>query len=140
VTLTLDWVIQHTVVHQSSSSIYMSNFTEIGKTFLWTDYQCFDAVGWAQEGHPACKKYEEDDGGWHWLVWMEWRPARWSVCLSLLIFPCTIKSRSSLLAPAHPGGPRKRAIKRLCVYPQAPLQVHGHMTQKLGKIAKLQPE
>ena len=23
------------------------------------------------------------------------------------------KSRSSLLAPAHPGGPRKRAIKRL---------------------------
>jgi len=34
-------------------------------------------------------------------------------CLSLLIFPCTIKSRSSLLAPAHPGGPGKRAIKRL---------------------------
>ena len=25
----------------------------------------------------------------------------------------TIKSRSSLLALAHPGGPRKRAIKRL---------------------------
>jgi len=37
------------------------------------------------------------------------------VCLPLLIFPCTIKSRSSLLAPAHPGGPRKRAVKRLCV-------------------------
>jgi len=31
----------------------------------------------------------------------------------LLIFPCTIKSRSSLLAPAHPGGPGERAIKRL---------------------------
>jgi len=27
--------------------------------------------------------------------------------------PCTIKSRSSLLAPAHPVGPRKRAVKRL---------------------------
>ena len=27
--------------------------------------------------------------------------------------PCTIKSRSSLLAPAHPGGPGKRAVKRL---------------------------
>jgi len=40
---------------------------------------------------------------------MDWRPTRWSVCLPLLIFPCTIKSRSSLLAPAHPGGPRKRA-------------------------------
>jgi len=25
--------------------------------------------------------------------------------------PCTIKSRSSLLAPAHPGGPGKRAVK-----------------------------
>jgi len=37
------------------------------------------------------------------------------VCLPLLISPCTIKSRSSLLAPAHPGGPGKRAVKRLCV-------------------------
>ena len=26
---------------------------------------------------------------------------------------CTINSRSSLLAPAHPGGPGKRAVKRL---------------------------
>jgi len=54
-----------------------------------------------------------DGGGGHWLVRMEWRPAGWSVCLLLLIFPCTIKSRSSLLAPAHPGGPGKRAVKRL---------------------------
>jgi len=43
-----------------------------------------------------------DGGGGHWLVWMEWRPAGWSVCLPLLMFPCTIKSRSSTLAPAHP--------------------------------------
>jgi len=35
--------------------------------------------------------------------------------LPLLIFPCTIKSRSSLQAPAHPVGPGKRAVKRLCV-------------------------
>jgi len=54
-----------------------------------------------------------DGGTGHWLVRMEWRPAGWSVCLPLLIFPCTIKSRSSLLAPAHPGGPGKRAVKRL---------------------------
>jgi len=47
---------------------------------------------------------------------MEWRPARLSVCPPLLIFPCTIKSRSSLLAPAHPGGPGKRAVERfVCV-------------------------
>jgi len=62
-----------------------------------------------QEGHPACKKWD-DGGGGHWLVHMEWRPAGWSVCLPLLIFHCTIKSRSSLLAPTHQGVPGKRAI------------------------------
>jgi len=31
------------------------------------------------------------------------------------ISPCTIKSRRFLLTPAHPGGPRKRAVQRLCV-------------------------
>jgi len=49
----------------------------------------------------------------HWLVRIEWRPSGLFVCLLLLIFPCTIKSRRSLLAPAHLGGPWKRAIKRL---------------------------
>jgi len=52
-------------------------------------------------------------GGGQWLFRTEWHPAGWSVCLPLLIFPCTIKSRSYLLAPAHPGGPRNRAVKRL---------------------------
>ena len=41
------------------------------------------------------------------LVRMEWRPAGWSVCLPLLISPRTIKSRSSLLAPAHQVVPEK---------------------------------
>ena len=59
-----------------------------------------------QEGHPACKRWG-DGGGGHWLVRKEWRPAGWSVYLPLLIFPCTTKSRSSLLAPAHLGGPKK---------------------------------
>jgi len=37
-TLTLDQVIRHTVVHQSSTSIYVPNFIEIRKkNFLWTD-------------------------------------------------------------------------------------------------------
>jgi len=52
-------------------------------------------------------------GGGHCLVWIEESPAGWSVCLPLLIFPCTIKSTSSLLAPAHPGGRGKKAVKRL---------------------------
>jgi len=54
-----------------------------------------------------------DDGGGHCLVRMEWRQAGWSMCLPLLIFPCTIKSRSFLLTLAHLGGPGKRAVKRL---------------------------
>jgi len=58
-------------------------------------------------------KYMGNGGGGHCLVRMEWRPAGWSVCLPLLIFPCTIKFRSSLLAPAYPGGPGKRAVKQL---------------------------
>jgi len=68
--------------------------------------QCFDTVGQQELG---------DGRGGHCLVRMEWR-AGWSVCLPLLIFPCTIKSRSSLLALAHPGGPGKRAVNsRVCV-------------------------
>jgi len=56
-----------------------------------------------------------DGGGGPWLVRMEWRPAGWSVYLPPLVFPCTIKSRSFRLAPAHPGGPGKMAVKRLSV-------------------------
>jgi len=50
---------------------------------------CFDTFGWAD---PACKKWG-DGGRGHWLVRMQWRPAGWSVFLSLLIFPCTINSK-----------------------------------------------
>jgi len=48
-----------------------------------------------------------------WSGWSGAQPD--GQCLPLLIFPCTIKSRSSLLALAHPGGPGKRAVKWLCV-------------------------
>jgi len=37
------------------------------------------------------------------------------VCLPLLIFPCTIKSRSSLLAPAQPGWSQKKGRKTVVV-------------------------
>ena len=37
VTLTLDRVIRHTVMHDSSSSIYVSNFIENGKPYLGLD-------------------------------------------------------------------------------------------------------
>jgi len=37
-TLTLDQVIVHTVLHQSSTSTYMPNFTEIEETFCGRTY------------------------------------------------------------------------------------------------------
>jgi len=64
---------------------------------------------------------------------MEWRLAGLSVCLPLLISPCTIKSRSSLLAPAHPGCPGKRAVKRLCVCVHVKLAAHSSLiTENTG--------
>ena len=36
-TLTLDRVIRHTIVHHSLTSTYMLNFIRIGENFLWTD-------------------------------------------------------------------------------------------------------
>ena len=65
-----------------------------------------------QEGHPACKK--------EWGGWQRWAlvsldgvaPSRMAGVSASVNFPCTMKSRSSLLATAHPGGPGKRAVKR----------------------------
>jgi len=54
-----------------------------------------------------------DGEGGHCLARMEWHPAGWLICLPLLVFRCTIKSRSFLMAPAHLGGPGKRAVKWL---------------------------
>jgi len=56
--------------------------------------QCFDTVGWWQEGHLACKNMG---------VW-------WRLALASLD---GVVPRSSLLALTHPGGPGKRAVKCL---------------------------
>ena len=79
--------------------------------------QCFDAVGWWQEGHPACKK-------------TEWWGAGTVICLEQgadlhtaqmmplpLIVSCFSKIQTGLtfLVPAHLGSPGKRAVKRVSV-------------------------
>jgi len=74
--------------------------------------QCFDSWLGDRKGNQPVKTMG-DGGGGHWLGQMEWRPTGWSLCLPLLISPCTIKSRSSLLALAHSGASGKRAVKRL---------------------------
>jgi len=57
-----------------------------------------------------------DEGGGS-LISLDGVAPSWIVSLSASdIFPCTIKFRRRfLLAPAHPGSPRKRAVKWLCV-------------------------
>jgi len=62
--------------------------------------------------HSGIKTLE---GWWRWaLVSPDGvAPSQMVVCLPLLIFPCTMKCSSSLLALAHLCGPGKRAIKRL---------------------------
>ena len=42
VTSTLDWVILHTVMHQSSTSTYTPNFVEIEETFCGRMNGCTD--------------------------------------------------------------------------------------------------
>jgi len=69
-----------------------------------------------------------DSGGGHWLVRMEWHPSRWSVYLPLLIFPCTIKSRSSLLAP---GWSLKKGRKMVVVKQRVVVSVHSYRAAKL---------
>ena len=70
-----------------------------------------------QEGHPACKK-------------LEWWGAGVVICLErgadlhiahLIPLPLTVSCFSKIqigftfLVSAHPGSPRKRAVKRVCV-------------------------
>jgi len=66
-----------------------------------------------QEGHLACKEMG-DGGSARWLVRMERHPVGWSVCLHLLIFPCTIKSRS-FLSSSSPGWSWKKGRKMAVV-------------------------
>ena len=70
--------------------------------------------GLQQEGHPA---YKWGDDGCGSAISPDGVVPSWIVSVpASVIFPCTIKSRRRfLLAPAHPGGPGKTPVKRLCV-------------------------
>ena len=74
--------------------------------------QCFDTVGWAAgRASGLLKNGGMVEVGTGWSGWSGTQPD--GRCLPLLVFHCTIKYRSYLLAPAHPGGPGKGAVKRL---------------------------
>jgi len=75
--------------------------------------QCFDAVCWRQEGHPACKSTGvviglERGADLHTAQLM---PLPLSVsCFSKIQIGFTF-----LVLPAHTGNPGQRAVKRVCV-------------------------
>ena len=79
--------------------------------------QCTDAVGWVQEGHPACKK-------------TEWSGADLVICLApgadlhmaqLMPLPLTVSCFSKIqigftfLVPARLGSPGQRAVEWMYV-------------------------
>jgi len=73
---------------------------------------------------------------------MEWCPPGLLICLPLVILPSTTKSRRSfLLAPAHPGGARKRAVKWLWYggggIPKVLIQTPGQSWSNCGRRRQL---
>jgi len=88
-----------------------------------------------QKGHPACKRMV---GWWRWaLVSPDGVAPSQMVGMSASVnLPCTMKSRSSLLAPAQPGGPGKRAVKWLWWW----LLLLGRITALAGCSLLLQTE
>ena len=76
-----------------SFSAHVKIAFRIVSVVLYLCLQCFDAVGWAAEGHPACKKLS--GGVLAWLsVWSEVQTCiwpSWCHCHSLSLAP--VKSR-----------------------------------------------
>jgi len=79
--------------------------------------QCFDAVGWA--GGRASGLLKTEWWGAGMVIYLE-RDADLHMA-QLMPLPLTFSCFSKIqigftfLLPAHPGGPRKRAVKRVCV-------------------------
>jgi len=102
-------------------------FPYLGLVFLWCNakhtfsflrpYRALTLLVGRQEGHPACKKLSS--GVLAWLsVWSEVQTCIWpSGCHCHSLSLASVKSRLvfTFLVPAHPGSPRKRAVKRVCM-------------------------
>jgi len=74
-----------------------------------------DRTKWEGCGRRASSVKIGDDGGGPLISPDGVAPSQMVGVSASVIFPCTTKSRRFLLALAHPGSPRKRAIKRLCM-------------------------
>ena len=69
--------VKHTCLSSCSSISTLQRYALPFRPFSAKSLQCFDAVGWRQEGHPACKK--QSGGVLAWLsVWSEVQTCIWS--------------------------------------------------------------
>ena len=112
----LDWlIVANMPLHQLALSITNSNFSLLLNNCAFSALTLL--VG-QQEGHPPCKK-------------TEWWGTGMAICLErdadlhmaqLMPLPLTVSCFNKIqigftfLVPAHPGSPRKRTIKRVCVF------------------------
>jgi len=84
----------------STFCFYLSNFSEEKLLLLVLDLFCHVTL--------------EDGGGGHWLVWMEWRPAGWSVSASVN-FPLHHKVQKFSSGTGSPWWSRKKGRKMVMV-------------------------
>jgi len=83
---------------------------------------CVDGYRWSVPQCGAHPPFKPMSG------WLEFN----FPCQPLLISPCTIKSRSSLLAPVHPGRPGKKGRKMVVVV-VVPAQIRLYQRQKINE-------
>ena len=101
------------------------------KVFCCTAFSAFTLLVWQQEGHPDCKKLS--GGVLAWLsvlsevqtcIWPSWL----CVCVPLPLTVCCyskIQIGFTFLVPAHPGSPRQKAVKRVCVCVCVRMRAHA---------------
>ena len=96
----------------------------VDATFLTRNIECFLANNclltllshcWlgSKKGIWPVKKWGDGAGG-HWLVWMEWRPAGWSVSASVNL-PLYHKVQKFSSGTGLPGWSRKKGHKMVVV-------------------------
>ena len=73
-----------------------------------------------------------NDGGGHWLVRMEWRPAGWSVCLPLVNLPLHHKVQKFSSGTGSPGWSKKKGHKTVVVVVTELLTVNYNPTLLLN--------
>ena len=112
----LHWGSAHTVVVVVLQLLQCMSFN-LYWLFSLCSFSALTLLVGRQEGHPACKKTERWGTGM--VICLE-RGADLHVA-QLMALPLTVSCFSKIqigftfLVPAHPGSPRKRAVKRVCL-------------------------